>query len=223
MGSVSIVPAGLTKFRDKLYPLTDFSPEEARDVIALIDSVGEKMLKEHGSRMFFAADEFYLKSGIPIPESDYYEGYPQIENGVGMIRSMQCEFDDELEFLSEYDLEKGRRLSIATGEAAYDFISSLANELMRRVPTLRVTVYRIENRFFGKNITVAGLITGGDLLDQLIGKPLGERLLIPSVMLRAEGDMFLDSITLIELSEKLGVPVIPGDTTGTDFISKILF
>lgn len=220
---VSIVPAGITDHRDGLYPLEPFTPEETAAVIDMVDSFANECMDKYGSRLFFCSDEMYLLCGREIPNEDYYEGYPQIENGVGMIRSMKCEFDDELDFLSDYDINKPRTLSIATGEAAYDFIKSLADELMRRVPTLHVDVYRIKNRFFGKNITVAGLITGGDLAAQLEGKALGERLLVPCVMLRADGDMFLDSMTLEELSEKLDVEIIPTDSSGVDFISKILY
>lgn len=220
---VSIVPAGITDHRDGLYPLEPFTPEETSKVIDTVDAFATECMEKYGSRLFFCSDEMYLSCGRELPDEDYYEGYPQIENGVGMIRSMKCEFDDELDFLSEYDLAKPRELSVATGEAAYEFIKSLADELMRRVPTLRVHVYRIKNDFFGKNITVAGLITGRDLMAQLEGKDLGERLLIPSVMLRAEGDMLLDSVTLEELAEKLGIEISAVDTNGADFISKILY
>lgn len=220
---VSIVPAGLTDYRDGLYPLEMLTPQDLADTIDTVDAFAEECLEKYGSRLFFCSDEMYLGCGIELPDEDYYEGYPQLENGVGMIRSLKCEFDDEIEYLSDYDTEKPRRLSIATGYLAYDFIKSLANELMRRVPTLDISVYRIRNDFFGKNITVAGLITGKDLLAQLKDKQLGERLVIPSVMLRAEGDMFLDSMTVDELSEKLGVTVVAADSNGTDFVSKILY
>lgn len=220
---VSIVPAGITDHREGLHPLEAFTPEESAAVIDMVDEFAAECMEKYGSRLFFCSDEMYLSCGREIPDEDYYEGYPQLENGVGMIRSLKCEFDDEVEFLSDYDLKKPRNLSIATGFAAYNFIKSLADELMRRVPTLNITVHRIRNDFFGKNITVAGLVTGADLLMQLEGKPLGERLIIPSVMLRAEGDMFLDSVTVDELSDKLGVPVVPADSTGADFISSILY
>ncbi|MBQ8552067.1 MAG: DUF512 domain-containing protein [Clostridia bacterium] len=223
LSGVSIVPAGITDHRDGLYPLEPFTPEETAAVIDTVDEFAAECMKKYGSRLFFCSDEMYLSCGRELPDEEYYEGYPQIENGVGMIRSMQCEFDDELEFLSDYDLEKPRRMSIATGFAAYDFIKSLSDELMRRVKTLDITVYRIRNDFFGKNITVAGLITGKDLCAQLSGKTLGEKLIIPSVMLRAERDMFLDSMTVGELSEKLGVEVVTSDSTGMDFISSILY
>ncbi len=220
---VSIVPAGLTDYRDGLYPLEMLTPEDLASTIDMVDSFADECMKKYGSRLFFCSDEMYLGCGRELPDEDYYEGYPQLENGVGMIRSLECEFKDELEFLSDYDTEKPRKLSIATGYLAYDFIKSLADELMRRIPTLEVTVYRIRNDFFGNNITVAGLITGKDLFAQLKDKPLGERLIIPSVMLRAEGDMFLDSMTVDELSSKLGVDIFASDSTGTDFVSKILY
>ena len=220
---VSIVPAGITDHREGLHPLEAFTPEESAAVIDMVDEFAAECMEKYGSRLFFCSDEMYLSCGREIPDEDYYEGYPQLENGVGMIRSLKCEFDDEVEFLSDYDLEKPRKVSIATGFAAYDFIKSLADELMRRVPTLDITVLRIRNDFFGKNITVAGLVTGADLLAQLEGKSLGERLIIPSVMLRAEGDMFLDSVTVDALSDKLGVPIVPTDSTGADFISSILY
>ena len=220
---VSIVPAGITDHRDGLYPLEKLTVEDLTRTIDMVDSFAEECIKKHGSRLFFCSDEMYLQSGRPLPDEDYYEGYPQIENGVGMIRSLKCEFDDELEFLSDYDTEKPRKLSIATGYLAYDFIKALTDELMHRVPTLNITVYRIKNDFFGENITVAGLITGTDLQKQLEGKDLGERLIIPSVMLRAERDMFLDSMTVDELSEKLGVKIIASDTNGTSFVSDILY
>lgn len=220
---VSIVPAGLTDYRDGLYPLEMLTADDLAYTIDTVDSFAEECMKKYGSRLFFCSDEMYLGCGRALPDEDYYEGYPQLENGVGMIRSLKCEFDDELEFLADYDIKKPRRLSIATGYLAYDFISSLAAELMRRIPSLDITVHRIRNDFFGKNITVAGLITGRDLLAQLSGKDLGERLIIPSVMLRSERDMFLDSMTVDELSEKLGTEIIASDSTGTDFISTILY
>ena len=220
---VSVVPAGLTDYREGLYPLELFTPEECAGVIDQVDAFAADCLEKYGSRLFFCSDEFYLRAGRPIPDEEYYEGYPQLENGVGMIRSLKTEFDEELEYLSDYDLSKPRRISIATGFAAYDFIKSLTDELMSRIPTLSCTVYKIRNDFFGHNITVAGLITGRDLATQLARAELGERLLIPSVMLRREGDMFLDDMTLGELSEKLGVEVVPTDSNGTDFVSKILY
>lgn len=221
---VSIVPAGITNYREGLCHLEPFTAEEAGEVIDTIDKFGEKCLKKFGTRLFFSSDELYIEAGRELPGEDYYEGYPQIENGVGMIRSMDGEFTDELDFLDEYDLEKPRKVSVATGAAAYDFIKSLADRLCEQVPTLECHVYKIINDFFGHNITVAGLLTGKDLANQLNGKDLGDRLLIPRVTLRSEGDVFLDDTTPEWLSEQLGgVEIVPVESTGNDFVSKVLF
>lgn len=221
---VSIVPAGITNYRDGLCHLEPFTAEEAGEVIDTIDKFGEKCLKKFGTRLFFSSDELYIEAGRDLPGEDYYEGYPQIENGVGMIRSMDGEFTDELDFLDEYDLEKPRKVSVATGAAAYDFIKSLADRLCEQVPTLECNVYKITNDFFGHNITVAGLLTGKDLANQLNGKDLGDRLLIPRVTLRSEGDVFLDDTTPEWLAEQLGgVEIVPVESTGDDFVSKVLF
>ncbi|MDD7300614.1 MAG: DUF512 domain-containing protein [Eubacteriales bacterium] len=221
---VSIVPAGITNYREGLCHLEPFTAEEAGEVIDTIDKFGEKCLKKFGTRLFFSSDELYIEAGRDLPGEDYYEGYPQIENGVGMIRSMDGEFTDELDFLDEYDLEKPRKVSVATGAAAYDFIKSLADRLCEQVPTLECHVYKIINDFFGHNITVAGLLTGKDLANQLKGKDLGDRLLIPRVTLRSEGDVFLDDTTPEWLAEQLGgVEIVPVESTGNDFVSKVLF
>ena len=221
---VSIVPAGITNYREGLCHLEPFTAEEAGEVIDTIDKFGEKCLKKFGTRLFFSSDELYIEAGRDLPGEDYYEGYPQLENGVGMIRSMDGEFTDELDFLDEYDLEKPRKVSVATGAAAYDFIKSLADRLCEQVPTLECHVYKIINDFFGHNITVAGLLTGKDLANQLKGKDLGDRLLIPRVTLRSEGDVFLDDTTPEWLAEQLGgVEIVPVESTGNDFVSKVLF
>ena len=221
---VSIVPAGITNYREGLCHLEPITAEEAGEVIDTIDKFGEKCLKKFGTRLFFSSDELYIEAGRELPGEDYYEGYPQIENGVGMIRSMDGEFTDELDFLDEYDLEKPRKVSVATGAAAYDFIKSLADRLCEQVPTLKCHVYKIINDFFGHNITVAGLLTGKDLANQLNGKDLGDRLLIPRVTLRSEGDVFLDDTTPEWLAEQLGgIEVVPVESTGNDFVSKVLF
>ncbi len=221
--SVAIVPAGLTKHRDGLYPLAPFTKEEAAAVIQVIDRHGEQSLDARGERLFFAADEFYLKAELPLPSPDYYEGYPQLDNGVGMITCMDEEFTSAMEYLHEdYDTSVHRTFSIATGKAAYEFISSITNSLCDACPNLSGTVYQIENNFFGPEITVAGLICGSDLYEQLKDKPLGDRLYISSTMLRDGGDLFLDSISIEELSQKLEVPIIPVNPDGDAFIRALL-
>lgn len=223
LNGVAIVPAGLTDHRDGLYKLEPYTPDEAAAIIDMVDEFAAECLEKYGSRLFFCADELYLKAGRELPDDEYYEGYSQLEDGVGMIRSMQTEFDDEFEYISDYDLAKPRSLSIATGYAAYDFILSLVERLRAVSPSLDCKVYKIRNDFFGHNITVAGLVTGQDITAQLEGKPLGERLLIPSVMLRHERDRFLDDVTTNELSERLGVKLVTVESNGAEFIEKILY
>ena len=220
--SVSVVPSGLTKFREKLYPLEPFSPEECKEVIEQVDAFARKCREKHDCSIFYLGDEFYIKAGLPLPDAARYDGYPQIENGVGLVTSMKDEFYDELDFLDTYDTEKERNLSIATGEAAYEFISSLARTLCDRLPNTNINVYKIENRFFGENITVAGLIVGKDLKEQLKGKALGTKLYLPSVMLRYENDLFLDDVSIDELSEYLGVDIEIVNNSGYEFIEALL-
>lgn len=224
MSSVAIVPAGLTKFRDKLFPLTDFNAEEAGRVIDMIDSVAEKMLQLHGSRMFFAADEFYIKAKRPIPEEEYYEGYPQIENGVGMIRSFLTDFDIAWEDISDMSdsLSEKRIVSVATAKAAYPFIKKSCDMLSGFIKNLEINVYEIINEFYGESITVTGLLTGCDMYRQLTDKALGEELFIPENSLKADEDVFLCGMTLEELSQNLGVKVTPLDSDGYEFVRAIL-
>ena len=224
MGSVSVVPAGLTKFRDGLYPLSDFTAEEAAEVIDTVDRIGEKMLKSHGSRMFFAADELYLKAGRKLPDEDYYEGYPQIENGVGMLRSFAEDFGAAWEDIADMadSLDKPRTVSVATGVASYPMISELAKRLSGFIRGLDIKVYPIENNFYGKSITVSGLLTGKDMLEQLRGRELGEELFVPENCLRDGEDVFLCGMTLAELSDALGIKVSISENDGYEFVRAML-
>ena len=223
MGSVSIVPAGLTRHRDGLYPLTDFTPEEAAAVIDVVDSVANEQLEKYGSRQFFAADEFYLKSGRPIPEASYYEDYPQIENGVGLLRSFSDEFGMAVEDVGDMiaALESERTVTVVTGVAAYDMLSASSEKLMALCPKLHVNVVKIINKFFGESITVAGLLTGRDISEQLMGIELGDELLIPAAALRAEDEDFLCGMTLAELSDKLSVKATPVGSDGYAFAEAV--
>ena len=224
MGSVSIVPAGLTKHRDGLYPLTDFTPEEAGAVIDMIDAVAEEQLLKHGSRQFFAADEFYLKSGRALPPTEYYEEYAQIENGVGMLRSFSDEFGMAVED-AEYLISsvKGKRtVTVATGVAAYDMLSGFADKIHEVCPDVEVNVVKIINKYFGESITVSGLLTGKDIYEQLSDIELGDELIIPESALRAEEEDFLCGMTLIELQDKLGVKVTPVGNDGYGFAEAVL-
>lgn len=219
--SVSIVPAGMTKFREGLTELTPFSKEEAKKIIATVEWFAGECKKAYGTSIFYCADELYIEAGLPLPSGEYYEGYRQIENGVGMIASMRDEFNDAI---SDFEPEntRERTVSIATGAAAYDFMRSLAYETESRFPFIKIKVFKIDNNFFGKSITVAGLITGRDLYEQLKDKTLGERLYLPYSMLRYERDLFLCGMSADELSSKLGIPVIFTENDGYDFVEKIL-
>ena len=223
LGSVSIVPAGLTKHRDGLYPLTDFTPEEAAAVIDMVDKVAGEQLERFGSRQFFAADEFYLKSGRPLPPTEYYEDYPQIENGVGMLRSFSDEFgmatEDVEEMIRAFSGE--RTVTVVTGVAAYDMLSASAGKLMALCPGLKVNVVKIINKFFGESITVAGLLTGKDICDQLEGVELGDELLVPASAIRADDEDFLCGMTLEELSHRLGVKATPVGNDGYAFAEAV--
>lgn len=224
MQSVSIVPAGLTRYREKLYPLELFTKEEAGAVIDTVNSFGDKMLKVHGIRMFYPADELYLKAERALPDESYYDGYPQIENGVGMITSALAEFYDELDYIHEYidEVKLPRTVSVVTGVAAYPMVASMARALEEKVGGLKVNVYEVVNDFFGDTITVAGLLTAKDIIEQLQGKDLGEHLFFPENALRADGDMFLDDISPEELSERLGVTATAGHNDGALFIKDLL-
>jgi NifB/MoaA-like Fe-S oxidoreductase len=205
-----------------LYPLFDFSAEEAAAVIDMIDSVAEQHKEKTGSRLFFAADEFYLKAKRPIPPADYYEGYPQIENGVGMLRSFFEEFgiaSEDAEELSS--LGSPRRVSVATGVAAYDTVLKMAKAAESLSDKLEVSVICIKNRFFGESITVSGLLTGKDISEQLRGLDLGDELLIPKNALRAEEMDFLCGMKLSELSEILSVPIRPIGEDGFEFFDAL--
>ncbi len=224
MTSVSVVPAGLTAHRDGLYPLSDFTADEARATVAMVDEIGRICLENYGTRMFYLADEFYIKAGYPIPDSDYYEEYPQIENGVGMIRSFADEFEDailDLDGITD-GLSAPRSVSVVTGAAAYPMMSRFADRLQHRVPGLKIRVHRIINNFFGSSITVAGLLTGQDICEQLLGEELGEELLIPANALRHGEDVFLCGMSVEELALRLNVAVSIVDPDGYAFVEAAL-
>ena len=222
MESVSIVPAGLTAYRDGLYPLEPFTADECREVIKQVSSYSDECFEKFGTRMFFASDEFYVKSGTPLPPYEYWEEFTQIENGVGMLSSFEHEFMTAMLTLTEDDRNTVRKVSVATGEAAYGLISSCCCALMEKCPGISVRVYKIKNNYFGGEVTVTGLLTGVDLYDQLSGRDLGDELLLSRTMLRAEGDLFLCGETPEGLSEKLGVKIIFTENDGADFLFSLL-
>ena len=223
LGSTSIVPAGLTKFRDGLYQLQPFTPEECAAIIKQINDFGDMCLYKHGTRLFYPADELYVKAGLPLPDDSFYEDYSQIQNGVGMLTDMRTCVSAELEDDAYSSLAKlSRTVSLATGYAAESHIKELAQMLMSRVDGLKINVYPIKNNFFGDLITVSGLLTGKDIIEQLDGKELGDELFIPAACLRAEGDVLLDDVSPADISAALGVPVSPLDADAREFVRSIL-
>ena len=209
--SVSVVPVGLTRYREGLYPLTAFTPEHAAETLDQVTAFGDRCLEQYGTRIFWCGDELYLKAGRELPPDEFYEEYTQLENGIGMLRLLETEFRSALR-LSE---DPGpQHCSIATGAAAAPWLKMLADLAVARYPQLKIDVYPIQNDFFGHSITVAGLVTGGDLIRQLHGKDLGDRLLISQNMLRREERDFLDDVTLEDAREALQVPVFPTETDG---------
>lgn len=220
ISSMAVVPVGLSRFRDGLYPLTSFTKETAGETIDIIEEFQAEFLEKFGTRTVYPSDEFYLIAERELPQADCYEDYPQYENGVGMLRSLIEEFEDALEN-TEYNGQK-RNISIATGYSAFDTIKTLAEMAEARFPELRCRVYAIRNDFFGETITVAGLITGQDLISQLSGKELGDDLLISSSMLRSGSDVFLDDLTVPEVSQKLGVSVTATNNDGYDLLEAML-
>lgn len=218
--SVSVVPVGLTRFREGLYPLEPFTPEHAAETIDLVTEFGEECLRKYGSRIFFCGDELYQKAGYLIPEDGFYEEYVQLDNGVGMLRLLETEFMSAVRLSDRPSVPQN--FSIAAGAAAAELLERLVKVLEEKYDNVRGTVYKIENRFFGTDVTVSGLITGGDLLAQLDGRPLGDRLLISQNMIRREEKDFLDDVKLSEVSATLGVPVIPVAQDGFELLDAML-
>ena len=218
--SVSVVPVGLTRYRDGLYPLEPFTKEDACAVLALIHSWQERLYKEYGNHFIHAGDEWYLLAEEEIPAEDSYDGYLQLENGVGMIRLLQEEVREELAALAGDDCE--RRVTIATGELAAPILEELGQEIKAKYPKLDLQVKAVKNEFFGGKITVAGLLTGQDLKKQLADLNLGEELLLTEHMLKSGERVFLDDVTVEELSGALQVPITIVKSDGKSFLDAVL-
>ena len=218
--SVSVVPVGLTRYRDGLYPLEPFTKEDACAVLALIHSWQDRLYKEYGSHFIHAGDEWYLLAEEEIPTEDSYDGYMQLENGVGMIRLLQEEVREELAALAGDDCE--RRVTIATGELAAPILEELGQEIKAKYPKLDLQVKAVKNDFFGGKITVAGLLTGQDLKKQLADLNLGEELLLTEHMMKSGEQVFLDDVTVEELSGALQVPITIVKSDGKSFLDAVL-
>lgn len=233
MRSVSVVPAGITKFREGLYPLELFTKEEAEEIIDMIEAYQKVCFDQYGLHFVHASDEFYLLAERDFPEEERYDGYIQLENGVGMLRLFREEFVEAMRGImndqgGQQRLREVRRtLSIATGKLAFAVIREAAEELCRVCPGLTIQVYPIRNDFFGETITVAGLVTGQDLIAQLrkrqqAGEALGDTLLIPANMLRSGEQIFLDDVTVQDVERALGLSVIVAEPTGRAFVEAVL-
>ena len=218
---MSIVPVGLTRYREGLAPLRPIDAAMAETILDQADRMGEACLQKYGTRIFCCGDELYCKAGRPVPDWDWYEGFPQFENGVGMLRSLEDEF---LEALAELEAkpESVPAFTVATGMAAAPLLSKLLQIFRDSCYAVQGQVVPIENRFFGGMVNVAGLLTGQDLLAQLRDRDLGSRVLISASMLRHGGDMFLDDMTLEALSGALGTPVIPVLNDGAALLRAFL-
>lgn len=212
VNSIAAVPAGLTRYRENLYPLSQFDSESALKVIETVGKFQERFLDEYGTRLVYAADEFFLKADRPVPPEEYYEDYPQYENGVGMLRSFESEWDAAMGERAAVKAER-RELSLATGESAYGFILRLIEKANAAGFGINCAAYKITNDFFGESITVSGLITGTDIISRLKGERLGEALLLSSSMIKKDTDLFLDGVTIGDAEKALGVKIklIQGD------------
>ena len=219
MRSLSVVPVGLTKYREGLAPLEKFEKEDAIKVLDLIHSWQEKFLKQYGTRFVFASDEWYLTAGYPVPDESYYEGYGQLENGVGMIRSLVDEVTDAL--AEREGSDKKLEISLATGKLAGPLMEQVVELLHEKYPNIVVHIYVIRNDFFGEDITVAGLITGQDLEKQLTGQKLGEYLMLPEVMFRSGETVFLDDMTVEQLEKTLQIPIRIVESDGMSLINAM--
>lgn len=217
--SIAAVPVGLSDHREGLYPLEPYNEKTAGESIDIIYRFNEKFKAEHGEIIAYAADEFYLKAKRPMPDADYYNGFPQLENGVGMWALLKSEFEDALNECGLTELD--RRVTVVTGEAAYPLICELSKKAEDKIKRLSVQVVPVKNKLLGSMITVSGLLCGADIADALSGMNLGDELIIPPNCLRSEGDMFLDNMTVDGLSHRLGIKITQNGSSGEDFLSAL--
>lgn len=234
MESLSVVPVGISRHREGLYPLEPFDREDAKAVLKTIHTLQDQFMEEYGTHFVHASDEWYILAGRDFPEEERYDGYIQLENGVGMMRLLMEEFEDVFgELLSDKEImnqaeDLKRTVTIATGKLTCSTIQDFADRLMEVFPSLTINVYAIRNDFFGETITVSGLITGQDLVGQLLeyrkqGADLGDTLIIPSNMLRVGEQVFLDDMTVQQAEEMLGMKITATEARGQDFIDAILY
>lgn len=224
--SVSVVPVGLSKYREGLYPLEPFEKEDAKKVLSTVHKWQDKVFPEYGLHFIHASDEWYILAGEDMPEEERYDGYLQLENGVGMLRLLKEEFEQALRSFEEKgilpDAHTEDTIAIATGKLAYPYIEEMAAEVMKYVPKLTIHVYAVRNDFFGERITVSGLLTGQDIENQLKGRALGSRLLLPQNVLRSGETVFLDDRTVADVEKTLQVKVDIVKSSGYDFLESVI-
>lgn len=219
--SVSVVPVGLSKYREGLYPLKPFDAQSAGEVIDLIESWQKKIYPQYGVHFVHASDEWYLLAGRPLPEEDRYDGYLQLENGVGMLRLLKEEVEETLAEVKPDGETPKRRVSIATGRLAGPFLKELGKRIETVHQNVTLQIFEIRNDFFGESITVSGLITGQDLIAQLKDQDLGDELLLPTNMIRSGERVFLDDLTIEDAEEALGISIRIVESGGRDLVCAV--
>ena len=217
----AIVPVGLTAYRDGLYPLVPYNKETAAQTLDLIENYGNMCKEKHGRRIFFAGDEFYILAGREIPAPEFYEDFSALEDGVGMIAYLTDDVKWALEEL-EYDEKPNNTVTVACGTGVYPFMEKIMAMINEKFPNITINTQPIKNNFFGGGVNVSGLVTGGDLISQLKGKNIGERLIIPSSMLRFENDLFLDDVSTDDVERELNVELVAVNNNGADLVKAII-
>jgi len=217
----AIVPVGLTAYRDGLYPLVPYNKETAAQTLDLIESYGDMCKEKHGRRIFFAGDEFYILAEREIPAPEFYEDFAALEDGVGMIAYLTDDVKWALEEL-EYDEKPSHTVTVACGTGVYPFMKKIMMMINEKFPNITINTQPIKNNFFGGGVNVSGLVTGGDLTAQLKGKNIGERLIIPSSMLRFENDLFLDDVSTDDVERELKVELVPVNNNGAELVNAII-
>ena len=220
VNSVSVVPVGLTRYREGLYKLKEFDKLGSEQVIKQVERWQDKLLEECGTRLIFLSDEFYINADIPIPDAEDYEGFPQLENGVGLVASMKEEFESAIKLVKPQ--KRNRHVIAVTGELAADFISGISNALEKVADGVKIDVRPIKNNFFGGGVNVSGLVCGCDIIEQLKDAEKADALIIPQSMLRDDDEIFLDDTTVAQVEEALSMKVIAVLNDGYDFVEKIL-
>lgn len=217
----AIVPVGLTRYRENLYPLVPYNKETAGQTIDIIEKMGDECVKKHGRRIFFPGDEFYLLAEREIPSPEFYEDFSALEDGIGMIAYLTDDVGWKLEEL-DADENLCHKVTIACGEGVFPYMKRIMSMINEKFPNITINTRAIKNNFFGGGVNVSGLVTGGDLIDQLRGDDLGDRLIITSSMLRFENDLFLDDVSTDDVERELGVTLVPVNNNGNDLVEAVI-